>query len=299
MLSRFRLKLFLHAVSLALAFHATLAPAQDRVAQGEYHVVGVTTSGAPVTKALTRWVVYESSSGRFRLESEIENSPMGIRVVQTEDLTDRFLPTGIGYNLYRNDLQSPSITVACDFSSGSVVCSGNSGKDQAGPSKPYKPSGPFWMWIEGLGSLDMPWLLAGALNMAHLENGKIKIATLTVSGGTGVMIGDAVNVAKLEALKKPLTVIAPGKPLPWNLTTTEESLFEFVASESKEVDGTKVAVRHYASKGKKNTWDLWITDSGLLTKAALGGNFSFVLAQYKQYRKIIPELQVFNGKPES
>jgi len=39
------------------------------------------------------------------------------------------------------------------------------------------------------------------------------------------MIGDAVNVAALEAIKKPLTVIAPDKPTPWGFRSAEELSF--------------------------------------------------------------------------
>src|SRR5207253_4065644 len=101
-------------------------------------------------------------------------------------------------------------------STGAVICAGNSGKDQSAPSCPYKPDGPFWMWMEGLFSLDMPWLFDGTLNMAHSDTGKVTIEALIVSGGSGVMIGDAINVAKLEAIRRPgqtVTVVAPAKPL--------------------------------------------------------------------------------------
>jgi hypothetical protein len=68
-----------------------------------------------------------------------------------------------------------------------------------------------------------------------------------MSGGTGVMIGDAVNIAALEKIKKPLKVVAPGKPIPWSFRSEEETTLEFVASEHVEVNGRKVAVKHYSS----------------------------------------------------
>jgi len=139
--------------------------------------------------------------------------------------------------------------------------------------------------------LDIAWLFGGAVNMAHLDKGKTEIAALIVSGGSGVMIGDAVNVAALEAIKKPLTVIAPDKPTPWGFRSAEELSFEFVASETMELNGTQVAVKHYASTDKKKPGSFWTTDAGLIVKLTLNGP-SVVLVDYKQYKKLIPELQV-------
>src|ERR1700726_1380454 len=208
-------RFLLRVALLSLIFHATSALSQDRVAEGEYRVEGVTASGAPVIKTVTRWVLYGEASGGFRLESQIDGQRAGMRVIQIEHLTDQLVPTAIGYDLYRKDQQIAGITANCDFSAGSIICTGSSGKDQAAPSAPYKPGGPFWMWIEGLSSLDVPWLLDGVVNMAHLDKGQTKIEILVVSGGTGVMIGDAINIAALETIGKPLTVIAPDKPIPW------------------------------------------------------------------------------------
>lgn len=176
-----------------------------------------------------------------------------------------------------------------------MICTGNSGTDKADPSAQYKLNDPFLMWIEGLPSFDLPWLFDGLINMAHPEKGKVRWATLVVSGGSGVMIGDAVNVGKLQAIQKneghfPLTVIAPDKPIPWRFRTEEGSLV-FVASESIELNSTKVAGRHYVSTDGKESFDFWTTDSGVLTKFARGKG-SLVLVNYKQYRKLIPELPV-------
>jgi hypothetical protein len=293
-MKEFPVRSLLIAVSLTLAVCATLAFTQDEVAEGEYQAQAATPSSTPLVKTATRWVLYGNTSGGYRLESEIENQPASMRVVQVEELTDHFVPTATGYRLYRKDHQNPDITANCDFSGGKVVCTGNSGKDQAARSAPYKLSGPFWMWVEGLFSLDMPWLLGGAANMAHLEKGRASVATLTVSGGSGVMIGDAVSAAILEAMKTPsqtLVVVAPDKPIPWSFTSEPESSLQFVDAESIDLSGTKVATKHYACITKGDEGGLWITDSGLLVKLVLGGA-SYSLADYKQYRKIIPELQV-------
>ncbi len=285
----------LSAVFSLLLLCGALTQAQQTVAEGEYEMRGVAESGASLAKSAARWVLGKSSGG-YHLESEIQNQPAGMRVVQIEELDDRLVPIAIGYELYRKDQKAPGITARCEFSSGVIVCTGASGKNRAVASKPYRPSGPFWLWMEGLFSLDMPWLMDGAVNMAQLEKGEASVATLTVSGGSAVMIGDAINVAKLEAIRatgQTLVVMAPDKPIAWGFSSDEESPLQFVATENLEVNGTKVAARHYTLTNGNAATNLWIAGSGLLIKlAGLGGPGEFVLTNYKQYKKLIPELQV-------
>ena len=109
------LRMSLVAVSMTVAFCAALTVAQDKVAEGEYESRAVTASGASVAKMATRWVLYGKRSTGYRLESEIQKQPMGMRVVQIEELTDHLVPTAIGYDLYRKDQQKPDITALCDF----------------------------------------------------------------------------------------------------------------------------------------------------------------------------------------
>lgn len=286
------MKSFLIAVSLMLSCSVSLVAAQEKVAEGQYQMRGVTT-----TKPLTRWVLFAAPSGGYHLRSEIEQQAATMRVAQIEELNDQFVPTAIGYELYRGEQKFPDIpdiTASCAISD-RVVCTGVAGNERAVSSAPYTPTGPFWVWMEGLFSLDMPWLFDGALNMAHPGTGKAKFNTLVVSGGTGVLIGDAVNVAALEKVKKAgqtLTVVAPSKPIPWSFRSEEGSSLEFIASEQVEVNGMKVAVKHYSSSQRSASGGFWITDSGLIIKMALSGDSAFVLAGFKQYRKIIPELPV-------
>jgi hypothetical protein len=279
---------------LALGLFGIALHAQDKAADGEYEMRSVSTRGASLAKTATRWVLTRTPGG-YHLESEIQNQPAGMRVVQIEELNEGFAPVRIGYALYRNDQKDPGITATCEFSNGPIICSGMSGTDRAAPSEPYKPSGPFWLWMEGLFSLDMPWLLDGAVNMAHLDKGKANIATLTVSGGSAVMIGDAVSVAKLEAVKTPgqtLTVIAPDKPIPWGFSSDEESPLEFIGIESLDVGGAKLAAKHYTFTNGNQPTNLWIAGSGLLIKMADAAHGEVLLANYKQYKKFIPELPV-------
>jgi TonB family protein len=260
------------------------ARAQNQVAEGEYEIHGVSSAGAPISKTATRWVLTSTGSDSYHLASEIQSQPSGMRVVQVEELTGRLVPTSIGYELYRNEQTKPDITAKCELS-GSIVCSGASGADQAAVSEPYKVNGPFWLWVEGLYSLDMQWLLGGAVSMANLANGKTEVATLDVLGGSAVMIGDAVNVAKLKGINKPLTVIAPNKPIVWKLSIKEESQLELVGVETLEMFGAKIQTKHYTfGKGDK-PMNLWTAGPGLVVKFN-----NSVLANYTQYKKLIPEL---------
>jgi hypothetical protein len=286
------LRSFIVALLFAVAFGIPMMPGQDKVAEGQYQMQKASASGTSLTKTATRWVLFGKPTGGYQLQSEIENQPAGMRVVQSEELTDHLVPTEIGYELYRRGQPDPDITARCEFSSGAVTCTGKSGKNQAPPCPPYQTSGPFWMWMEGLGSLDIPWLLGGAVNMAHLDKGRSEITTLIVSGGSGVMIGDAVNVARLEAIKKSLTVIAPDKPIQWGFRPAEKSPLEFIASEIMELDGTKVAVKHYGLTDQNTQGGVWATDAGFVVKLVLNEDSNFVLADYKQYKKLIPELQL-------
>jgi len=277
---------------LMLAIAPGLTTAQEKIAEGEYQVVAPTASAGSSGQTISRWTLLDDHSGRFRLESEVQNQRFGMRVIQIEYLDDKLVPASIGYDFYRKDDQTPSITAMCDFSTGSMTCTGRSAKDEALPNNPYKVPGAFWMWIEGLSSLDMPWLIGGGVNLAHLDKGSSSIATLIVSGGSGVMIGDAINIAALRSIGKPLTVVAPTKPIPWSFRSAEESSLNFVGLESVEIQGAKVAVRHYTLTANKDPTEIWIAKSGLLTKLALGNHLTFVLANYKQYRQVLPELGV-------
>lgn len=69
--------------------------AQDKVAEGEYQI-----SSAGAHKTATKWVLFAKPSSGYRLESEIQNQPAGLRVVQIEELTEQLIPTAVGYELY-------------------------------------------------------------------------------------------------------------------------------------------------------------------------------------------------------
>jgi hypothetical protein len=199
------------------------------------------------------------------------------------------VPVAIGYELYRGQQKVPGLTVNCEVS-GAIVCTGVSGADRAAASAPYKLDKPFWLWMDGVTSIDVAWLLAGAVNMANLKTGKSNIATLSVFGGTAVMFGDAVNIASLGRAAKTLgqtpTVIAPGRPIAWELSVKEESPLEFVGTETMDFNNDKIVVTHYTFESDSHALQLWTAGPGGLV-VRLG---NLVLANYKQSRPIIPEV---------
>jgi hypothetical protein len=289
-------KSFLIAAALVSTLCGRELPAQEKLAEGEYQVQLVSAAGVPKAKTATRWVLYSNTSGGYRLRSEYVKMPAGMRVVQVEELDRRLAPTMIGYELYRNNEKEPGIVVRCEVLKSAVTCGGEFEGKPVPASSPYKQEGAFWLWMEGLFALDMPWLIDGTVNMAHLEKGTAKVPTISVLGGTAVLIGDAVNVAKLKAVRglgEKLTVIAPDKPVNWDLYSDEESLLELVDTTTVDVDGTKVAAKHYTFKNGGQPMDLWITESGLLIKmSGTGDRLEWALANYKQYKKLIPELPI-------
>jgi hypothetical protein len=260
--------------------------AQQTIAQGEYEVPGKSFSIVPTTKTRTRWVLTsKSSGGGYRLQSEIQTQSPNIRIVQSEELDSRYVPVAIGYELYRGQDKVPSLTANCDLSHG-VVCTGVSGADRAVESDPYKPAGPFWLWMEGVPS-DLAWLLGGAINMANLKTGKTDVATVSVFGGTGVMIGDGVNLAALETLKRPITTFAPDKPIGWKLSVKETSSLQFIGTETMELSNTKIVVTHYTLGSSSNATHLWTAGAaGIVVKMG-----DWILANYKQYQPVIPEVE--------
>lgn len=274
-------------VSLIFLRHSATAVSQEKVAQGEYQMRDVSDSKA--AKTATRWVLFATSSGGYHLESAIENPSSELRVVQVEDLDNKLVPTAIGYELYRSSATKPHIVLRCQFVRDAVTCGGRSEKGTFDASEPYKCRRPFWFWVEGLLVMDMPWLLDGAINMADLKKGRSSLTMVIVSGGSAGPLADAVTVAGLKAATGAGTnVIAPnGKEMNWHFRSEEESPLDFVGAETIAIDGTNIAARHYILEEGDERRNIWIAGEGLLVKID-----EFVLTNYKQKRKLIPELSL-------
>ena len=291
--------MFSLATLLTLALPG-LALAQKKVAEGEYAMRSTSSTGTSPGKTTTRWVLYSKRQAGYRLESEILNLPAGLRVVQTEELDEKLVPTAVGFEGYSKDQKQPSVVFNCKVAGDSISCSGQVAGKRAVVSRPYEHKGPFWLWPDGLFAIDMPWLMGGAANMARHENQKLPINTLTAYGGPAWVLGDAVNVAKLEAVRAPgqkLEVHGADPEAAWDFDSEEEGPLQFVGNEDLEVSGAKIATGHYSIKSPKSGGtDLWISESGLVIKMSGGEESEFVLNSYRQYRKMIPELKVEDSR---
>jgi hypothetical protein len=252
--------------------------AQDKVGEGEYEARVVDT-GVLSGRTTSRWTLHSKRSGGYLLRSEIVGpSDMQGKFLQVEELNKNLVPTAIGYELYLKDQKHAIAADKCEFVNDSITCRVRS-VEGAFACKSYKHIGPFWFWVDNLFAIDLPWLMGGAVNMAHLEKGMVPLSVITLGGnGTGVDC---------------------------DITSEDEGLLEFIAAEILEVTGTKVAVKHYSLKsgGSKpidlDTTDLWITESGIMIKLSdANEGLDFVLVNYRQYKKLIPELPVEPKAPK-
>ena len=256
---------------LACGLFGHPAGAQDKVAEGEYEGRAVVDTGPPSGRTSSRWTLHSTRSGGYLLRSEIIGPPdLQGKFVQVEELNEKLVPMAIGYEVYLKNQKQAFATMKCDFAADSIMCRGHSEKDIEGAKgtfvcKSHKHVGPFWFWVENFFVFDFPWLTSGAVNMANLKNGKVPLSVVAFEGGRGE---DCVSAE-------------------------EDGVLEFVAPESLEVGGTKVAVKHYSLRsGDSKPFELWTTESGILIKLSDDEGLDFVLANYKQYRKLIPELPV-------
>jgi hypothetical protein len=255
------------AALLACRLSGLPALTQDKVAEGEYEGRAVLDSGTTSARKASRWTLQSKGQGGYRLRSEILGpADMQGKIFQTEELNEKLVPTMIGYEAYMKEHKKAIGDMSCTFANALVTCHGRFDQG-AFTCKPYKYVEPFWFWVDNLFVIDMPWLIGGAVNMAHLEEGKVPLSVVTIAGG--------------------------GKGVDCDLSLEEEGPLEFVAAERLEVAGTRVAVKHYRLSSKGTPIDLWTTDSGIVIKLSdADEGLVYVLVNYKQYKKLIPELPV-------
>ena len=278
---------------LGCALCALQLPAQQKVAEGEYQTF---QSGAPVPDRGTRhWTLMASSAG-YLLQSEIENSDWGLRVVQIEELTSEFVPTSIGFDLFLQKHAKPNVSLKCTFSGDSIVCNGKSEKGPATPSDPYHYQGAVLFSVSELQQFDLPWLMAAAINMAHLTKGQAPVRTVRIFGGAALELTDDINVAALQSVKQPnqkLEIVRPEQYVPWEFISDEgdKEQLEFYGKEDVPLNGTTVAARHFVIKSGDEALNFWMAEPGLLVKIA-GTEMEYRLVNYKQYQKLIPGVKV-------
>jgi hypothetical protein len=69
-------------------------------------------------------------------------------------------------------------------------------------------------------------------------------------------------------------------------------MLTFIGVEQVQLSGAQVAVRHYSLAGSDERTDFWVADPGVLLKMSIGSDAEYVLANYHQYVKLIPEIKV-------
>lgn len=291
---KFSLRAFFALLSLAL--FAVPLSAQEKVAEGEY-----TLSPARVATSQRHWVLLALPSGGYLLRSEIQDPKAGIRVLQLEELSGDFVPASIGYELYLKDQTEPTVIVNCAFSHNSIFCGGKSEKGIAERSKPYPYKGPVLLSVRDLSRFDFSWLMCGALNMAHLDSGTIPLRTVYLTGGAALELTDDINIAALKAVATPnqkFTAIRPEGYTEWEFISEdgeedgEEETVSFVGTEDVKLGAIAIAARHYSVAAGGANMNFWLAPPGLLVKAAFGENGEYVLTHYRQYRKLIPQIEV-------
>ena len=281
---------------VAFVVYAAPLSAQQKIAEGEYQLLSLEAHSQ-----IRHWVLTDRATGGYLLHSEIENPAEGVRVVQVEELNDQLIPSSIGYELYLKKHTKPDVSMKCNVMNDAITCSGESEKGVAKPSQPYLCKGPFLFLVQDLSRFDLAWLMAGTLNRSHLTSGNTLLRTITVSGGAALELTDEINIAAVKAAMSPnqkFTGIRPEHYTEWEFSTQEdEETLTLVATEDVELAGTKVSARHYSLTSSDATMHFWLAQPGVLIKMSIGEDGEYLLSNYRQYRKFVPEMKV-NDAPQ-
>ena len=236
------------------------APAQVKVAEGEYHMRSADGAGS---RAMDHWILYTRKQGGYRLESEVTSAAgTGLIVIQTEEFDEQFSPTAINLRLYtRENTKKPLSAISCRLTPEQIGC--KAGDEDLNLSPETDQKGPILLAVTNLDHVDLMWMMAGAIHRAHFEDGKANVPTLVLQDGAD---GPELTQTQIDVMRD------EGKD-----------------KDSVAIGDAKVAVRRY-SLG--NNLKCWIGDSGLLLKMQNENGAVFELAKFKQYRKLIPELPV-------
>jgi hypothetical protein len=270
--------------------------AQQKVAEGEY-VMRDTGFKDRASKVISRWVVY-GTSGRYELNSEIQNLPSGVRVLEKADIDFHLVPTSVSYELYDKSGSKPTAVLTCSIRSGLLKCSGQSDKGQAPDSGPFNAGAPFWTVVQNLSAFDMVWNLSGALNMARARGNKDLIKVVSISGGAALVLGDKLSIAYLESVKRPgqtVTAIVPEQYTDWEFSINGDLAVRLKGTEQVEIGGVNIATQHYILSADGEPMHLWITDSGLGVKLLFSHeneSTELALNNYKQYKQLVPEFSI-------
>jgi len=237
-------------------------PAQTKVAEGEYHMRSSADGGG--NRAMDRWILYTRKQGGYRLESEVTSAAeTGVIVIQTEELDDQLNPTAINLRLYTHEnTRKPFSMLGCLLSAEQIACM--SGDQELPLSTEVDQKSAMLLAVNSLDRVDLMWMMAGAIQRAHFEDGKANVPTLVLQDGE-----DGPQLAQTDV--------------------------DVLRDEGKDKDPlaigeTKIPVRRYSLANRK--FKCWTAGSGLLLKMENEAGAVIELEKFKQYRKLVPELPV-------
>ena len=180
-------------------------------------------------------------------------------VIQTEELNEQLSPTAIAIKLYtKENTKKPFSQFSCHLTAEQIEC--KAGGQDLGINSETEQKGPILFAINNLENIDLAWMMAAAINRAHLQEGTVHVPTL---------------------------VLQDGEEGP-ELAQTEIDTLHAGDKETVEVHGAKIPARRYSldNHGIK----CWVADSGLLLKMENEDGSVIELEKLKQYKKLVPEL---------
>jgi hypothetical protein len=233
------------------------AQEKEKVAEGEYHIVSAAAGGKT---AMDHWILYARKQGGYRLESEVTSAARtGMIVIQTEELDEQLSPTTISIRLYTHeDTKKPLSTLTCRLGAEQVSCKAG-GEDLALASS-VDQKGPVLFAVTNLEHIDLMWMMAGAINRARFQDGKVNVPTLILQDGE-----DGPELAQ-----------------------TEVDVLRTEGADPLEMHGVKVPSRRYSLENSKIK--CWLSASGLPLKMENEEGAVIQLEKFKQYKKLVPEL---------
>jgi hypothetical protein len=251
--------IFIPAILGALLFPAR-AEAQEKVAEGEYHMRGAAQDSGSGKSAMDHWVLYTRKQGGYRLQSEVTSAAgTGAIVIQTEELDDQLSPISITVRLYtREDIKKPFSMLSCRLWTAEIGC--KAGNEELILDDSIDQKSPILFAVTSLEHVDLMWMIAGAINRAHFEENKASVPTL---------------------------VLRDSEDGP-ELVQTEIDALHADGPDPLEIRGAKVPARRYSfgNSGIK----CWLAGSGLLLKMENKEGSIIELEKFKQYKKLVPEL---------
>jgi hypothetical protein len=238
---------------------AAPASAQEKVAEGEYHL-RTGAAGESSSTVIDHWILSTRKQGGYRLEAEVTSAAgTGVIVIQTEDLNEQLNPTAITVKLYtKENTKKPFSQLACHLDAEQITCK-SGGLDLNVNSETTK-KGPILFAVTNLEHIDLAWMMAAAINRAHLDEGTVQVPTL---------------------------VLQDGEEAP-ELAQTEVDTLRVGDKETVEMRGVKIPARRYSFENSRIK--CWIADSGLLLKMENEDGSVVELTKFKQYKKLVPEL---------